>query len=288
MSRPTRRSHPSTLLRQLGAQARRRYGQHFLASEGVLRRIVASAQITPGDRVLEIGPGLGVLTEALLDAGALVTAVEIDPELAAFLHERFADRAGFRLIAMDAARVRDWSAHLNGGGWRCVSNLPYNVGTGLVETMLRHPGTFSRLVVMLQKEVADRMAAPVGARKRGSLSVFVQSRAETRLAIKVPPGAFHPPPKVGSAVLTLDLFPEARTHGVSPDRHEAIARLLFASPRKTIRRGLLARYPRPVTDGALATAGLDPRARPAQLSSQEISALVRALDAPEDPASEGG
>jgi 16S rRNA (adenine1518-N6/adenine1519-N6)-dimethyltransferase len=268
--------HPAHLLKQLRhAHARKRFGQHFLASEAVVRRIVEVAGVGEGDRVLEIGPGLGGLTECLLEAGCAVTAVELDRDLAQFLRDRLGDRPGFTLIEADATTL-DWAEVLPGDGWSCVANLPYNVGTGLVTSLLRHPGRVRQLVVMLQKEVADRMAAPAGDRKRGSLSVFCQSRADVRTAIKVPPGAFLPPPKVASSVLAMVSHPP-QTGGADPDWFEAVVRAGFVAPRRTLRRTLGDRYGRELALAALDAAGIPEKARPAELDEADWGRVAVAL-----------
>lgn len=263
--------HPATLLRELQGRARKRFGQHFLASPGVLRRIVEAAEIGPGSRVLEIGPGLGALTEHLLDAGAEVLAVELDRDLAAFLRDRHADRPGLRILEADAAKL-DWAEVLDGEGWRCVANLPYNVGTTITTRLLRHPERLDRLVLMLQKEVAMRMVAPAGARNRGSLSVFVEARAAGSVAVKVPPGAFHPPPKVHSTVIRLDLHDQPQTGAVDPDHLEAVVRAGFAAPRKKLRNPLSRAWPRERVDAALADAGVPSKCRPGDL---DLAAWLR-------------
>ena len=268
--------HPAHLLKQLQGRARKRFGQHFLSSVGILDRIVAVSDVGPGSQVLEIGPGLGALTDRLLAAGASVTAVELDRDLAAFLRERLGDHERFRLIEADAARV-DWTEVLVDGPWSCVANLPYNVGTSLTTELLRHPDRLSHLVLMLQKEVAARMVAPAGARNRGSLSVYCEARAAGRMAIKVPPGAFHPPPKVHSAVIRLDLYDAPRLDGCEEAHFEAVVRQAFAAPRKTLRKGLRAGWATAAVDGALATAGVEPRARPAVLSLEDWQRLAAAL-----------
>ena len=169
--------HPTSILRRFGGQARKRFGQHFLAAEGIVRRIVALGGVGPGSKVLEIGPGLGVMTELLLETGATVVAVELDRDMAAINRERFGDNPRFRLVEADAAAISDWSALLGGPGWTVVANLPYNVGTTILLSLLREPATFGRVVVMVQREVALRLVAPAGDRDRGSLSVFVEARA---------------------------------------------------------------------------------------------------------------
>jgi 16S rRNA (adenine1518-N6/adenine1519-N6)-dimethyltransferase len=269
--------HPSHLLKQLQhGHARKRFGQHFLASEGVLRKIVAGAGVESGDRVVEIGPGLGGLTECLLEAGCEVLAVELDRDLAAFLRERLGDRPGFSLVEQDATTV-DWAEMLPGEDWACVANLPYNVGTTLVTQMLRHPGRLKRLVVMLQKEVAERMVAAAGDRKRGSLSVYCQSRASVRLLMKVPPGAFMPPPKVESAVIVLDILPEPVTGGVDADALEAFVKLGFSFPRKTLGRTLGSRYGRLAVLAALASLELPEKSRAAELDVETWCRLALAM-----------
>lgn len=269
--------HPAHLLRQLQhGHARKRFGQHFLASEGVLRKIVAEAGVGRGDRVVEIGPGLGGLTECLLEAGCEVLAVELDRDLAEFLRGRLGDRPGFSLLEQDAMTV-DWAEALPGTGWSCVANLPYNVGTPLVTGLLRHPGRVRQLVVMLQKEVAERMVAPAGSRKRGSLSVYCESRAEGRVVVKVPPGAFLPPPKVASAVIQLTLRDAPATSGVNPDAFEEVVQAAFRAPRKTLRRTLGDRYGRERAAAALAGAGVEGAARPATLDLPAWGRVAAAL-----------
>ena len=191
-------SHPSTLLKGLEQRAKKRFGQHFLASPGVVRNIVLIAEVGPSSRVLEIGPGLGVLTEALLATQAHVTAVELDRDMAAFIRDRL---PSVNLIEADGAAV-DFRAVLPGAPWRCVANLPYNAGTRMITRMLEAPDVFDRLLVMVQREVAERLVAAPGIESAGPCR-YSRRRARARIAIRVPPGAFHPPPKVHSAVVEL-------------------------------------------------------------------------------------
>jgi len=268
--------HPARLLATFGGRARKRFGQNFLCSPAVVERIVAAAVDGPDTRVLEVGPGLGVLTGGLLAAGAQVTAVEIDRDLVTFLTDRFADQPNLRLISGDAAEV-DWSTLLDDDGWVCAANLPYNVGTGLVIEMLRRPDRFRRLVVMLQEEVAQRMLAVPGHRHRGSLSVYCQARATVSRVTRVPPGAFHPPPKVKSAVIRLDLFPAHQLDTEWLDREEKVVRIGFSSPRKMLRKTLSTGFPKERVAQALEAAGVDARARPADLTGEQWSAVARSL-----------
>lgn len=272
-------SHPAAQLKELEGHAKKRFGQHFLASPTVVEQIVTLAGVTPGQPVLEIGPGLGVLTEALLGAGAAVTAVELDRDLAGWLRGRFAAplaQGQLRLVEGDAARM-ELGALLPPGAW-CVANLPYNVGTRLVVQMLAQPARFARLVVMLQREVALRLAAPPGDRARGSLSVYAQARADIRPLLRVPPGAFHPPPRVESAVIALDLRPAPALGGASEAGFEAVVQAAFAQPRRTLRRNLADAYGVEAAERALSLAAVDPAARPATLDLAAFARLSLALE----------
>lgn len=279
--------HPSLRLKALGAHARRRFGQNFLASEGVISGIVRAAELKPGQRVLEIGPGLGAMTRALLEAGADLTVVELDRDLAGHLRDWLGACPRLRIIEGDALR-QDWGALFNvpEGGLPddekivVVANLPYNVGTTILTTLLASPNIFSRLVLMLQREVADRIIAQQGDRDRGSLSVYCEARASRRVALKVPPGAFVPPPKVHSAVLDLRLFPVAALDGEPPEAVEALLRVAFSQPRKTLRRCLADHYGVERADLALLVAQVDGGLRPTELRLTQAIALSRALEAP--------
>ena len=268
--------HPSKLLATFGGRARKRFGQNFLASPAVVERIVAAAVDESGARVLEVGPGLGVLTGGLLAAGAQVTAVEIDRDLVGFLRGRFDGTETLTLIEGDAAELH-WDDVLEGEGWVCAANLPYNVGTGLVIEMLRHPTRFRRLVVMLQEEVAQRILAPPGHRHRGSLSVYCQARAAVSRVTRVPPGAFFPPPKVKSAVIRLDLHSSAQVDGVQLAAMEKVVRIGFSAPRKMVRKGLSTGFAKDAIAAALDMAGVDSRARPADLTNEQWAVVARAL-----------
>lgn len=255
-------THPSQILKQLQGRARKRFGQHFLASTSVVDQIVATAGVGEGDKILEIGPGLGVMTERMLAAGARVTAVELDRDLADYLEETYPN---LTLVRGDAAK-QDWPALLDGGGWKCVSNLPYNVGTKIVTELVKHPAVFSRLVVMVQREVAERMVAEAGERKRGSLSVHMEAWTRARLAIRVKPGAFHPPPKVDSAVVDAKLREAPLLEGTSAAFFEQVVRSGFAAPRKAVHNPLGRAFGKTDVKTALEAAGVTPMARPGTLT----------------------
>jgi len=287
--------HPSKILKAMGGHARKRFGQHFLASTSVVQRIVGLAQLDVGadiSRVVEIGPGIGSMTETLLDTGAAVLAVELDRDLAEWQRQRFGDNPRFHLLESDAAKldygdvIREANAHFDAAlgmptkpaRWQVVSNLPYNVGTGITTELLRHPDLFSRLVLMLQKEVAERMIAPVGDRNRGSLSVFVQSRSEAALRIRVSPGSFYPPPRVGSAVVELVLRPQPLTGGANSEVFERVCRVAFSAPRKAVRNALSNGYARALVDACLESSDVPPTTRAATLDIDTLGRLAMALE----------
>ena len=276
--------HPSVRLKEIDAHARRRFGQNFLASEGVIQGIVRAAHLRPGQRLLEIGPGLGAMTRALLAAEAARTVVELDRDLAGHLRDWLGGSANLRIVEGDAAR-QDWPALLGGGAaqlpagerWAVVANLPYNVGTTILTELLRWPGLFSHLVVMLQKEVAERIVAKPGDRARGSLSAYCEARADAKVVLKVPPGAFVPAPKVVSSVIRLDLAPRPRTGDLDPDAVERLTRVVFAQPRKTVRRCLTDALGAATADAAVRAAGIDGAARPSDLPLADLLRLTAAV-----------
>lgn len=268
--------HPREVLRRLEQRARRRFGQHFLWQRDVVARIVRGARVAPGDRVLEIGPGLGILTEALLSVGVDLTAVELDRDLAAHLRETLPE---VRLVEGDALRL-DLTEICPGSGWKVVANLPYNVGTPLVAELVRLPGTFASLTVMLQKEVVDRLAARPGTKAYGALTVAVQARAEVRFVLLVPPSAFHPRPKVDSAVVRLTLFDAPDVGPAGPETFDRVVRAAFAQRRKTVANSLAALYDKERALAALEAAGVDPGLRAEVLDVDAFRRLAAALAHP--------
>ncbi len=174
-------------LRRHGLEARRSLSQNHLVDGAVLERIVETAAIRPGERIVEVGPGLGILTAALLGAGAHVTAVELDDRLAGHLQERFDGAAGFRLVSADFLDVD--VASVVDGPWALVANVPYHITSPILHHVLEGEPRPERFVLMVQREVAERVAAPPGA--MSYLSVFVQYHALTRVAFPVPGGGLR-------------------------------------------------------------------------------------------------
>ena len=280
--RPT--DDPRSLLKELEQRARRRFGQHFLTDRGVVRRMVRGARVEDGDHVVEIGPGLGILTEQLLQTDIDLTAVELDRDLAEYIRQRFPQ---VTLVEGDAAKV-DWDAVCPGDGWKVVANLPYNVGTTLVMQLIRRPATFASVTVMLQLEVVQRMLAEPGSKAYGALSVQVQAWSKPRFVLKLPPGAFHPPPKVDSAVIHLAVRERPATGEADPALFDRVVRSAFAHRRKTLRNSLSASWGREQTDQALAGAAIDGSRRAEQLCLDEFVALAearqRSVNRPSDTA----
>ena len=167
---------------------------------------------------------------------------------------------------------------LDGGGWKCVSNLPYNVGTKIVIQLVQRPEIFSRLVVMVQKEVAERMVAGPGDRKRGSLSVHMEAWTRSRLALRVKPGAFHPPPKVDSAVVDVKLREAPLLGGASPAFFEKVVRAGFAAPRKAVHNPLGRAFGKADVKSALSGAEVTPMARPGTLTVEQWGRIARHLE----------
>ncbi len=264
---------PADQLRSMQTKARKSLGQHFLSSPAVAQRIVQLAGVGQGTRVVEVGPGLGAMTEHLVEAGAQLVCVERDERLADALVERWPDITLHKADAMKA----DWAALLEGDGWSCVSNLPYNVGTHIVSRMVRSPHVFSRLVVMLQREVAERICAEPGSKVYGSLSVEMQARARCTMQLRVKPGSFHPPPKVDSAVISLELGLHPAVGGLDLDALDRVTKAAFNQRRKTLRKSLGGSFGKARALAALEAAGIGSGLRPEVLSVEDFARLTGAL-----------
>jgi len=265
-----------------GRRPRRRWGQHFLCDPGIVRRIVDAAAIDPDTSVLEIGPGLGALTDQLADAAAALHLIEIDPALAAHLRERFAARPSVHVVEGDVLALA--LSECVPAGAVVVANLPYNISTPVLVRLLEQRRHLPRAVLMLQREVAARLLAGPGGRDRGSLGVLVQTYADVRQVLRVPRGAFLPPPRVESSVV------EVRWHATPrvPIRDEALYRLVvraaFGQRRKMLRNALAAlAAERGVTaplETVLSGAGVAPTARAETLDLAAFARVADALAAP--------
>jgi 16S rRNA (adenine1518-N6/adenine1519-N6)-dimethyltransferase len=267
-------------LRDAGLRAIHGRSQNFLADVDVLDGILAEAEPAPGRRVLEIGPGLGILTAALLDAGAAVTAVELDRGLAAFLRERLSeaiDRGALRLVEGDA--LDEDLTHLLEPPYDVVANLPYHITSPILHALLGQTPRPERLVLMVQREVAERIAAPAG--RMSYLSVFVQYHARVRIAFPVPRSAFEPEPAVESAVIVLEPYPEddRLPDAAAEDELWRLVQAGFRERRKMIHNVLARQLPVGAdrVTRALEAAGVAPDRRPQTLEVGEWIALREAL-----------
>jgi 16S rRNA (adenine1518-N6/adenine1519-N6)-dimethyltransferase len=264
-------------LRDAGLRARHDLSQNFLADVDVLESILAEAQPAPGSRILEIGPGLGILTAALLDAGATVTAIELDARLAALLRARFAEVGTLRLVEGDA--LDEDLTNLMSPPYDVVANLPYHITSPIVHALLGRTPRPARLVLMVQREVAERIAAPPG--RMSYLSVFVQYHAKARIARLVPPTAFEPEPAVESAVLVLEPYPDddRLPDAAAEDELWRLVQAAFRERRKMLHNVLVRQLslPADTIERALAAASIASDRRPQTLAVGEWLALAEAL-----------
>ncbi|MBR3085656.1 MAG: ribosomal RNA small subunit methyltransferase A [Kiritimatiellae bacterium] len=271
--------HPSRIL-----------GQNFLVDGNAIDFIVGEAGAAPGVRILEVGPGLGAITRPMLDRGARVVAIEKDARLAALLSEACAGHGdSFELVSGDALDV-DLDALLARGFDAFVSNLPYSVGTRILLDLCRHPLAPPRMVVMVQREVADRLSARPGDPERGQAGVWVQARWRVRQLRTIGPSCFWPRPEISSTVALLEL--DDRLPGELAGRFYRVSKTAFTQRRKqlaTILRNNAAALGLgdAAPAGILAAAGIDPAARPETLAHGDWLRLAAALP-PELPRPEGG
>jgi 16S rRNA (adenine1518-N6/adenine1519-N6)-dimethyltransferase len=264
-----------SLLDAHGLRPSRALGQNFLADPNTAHRIARLAGVKPGDRVVEVGPGLGSLTIALCEAGASVLAVELDKHVVGALEEVVAGLP-VDIVVADALTL-DWEATLGATDrrWAMVANLPYNVATPLVVRALETAPMIDRFLVMVQREVGERLAAHAGDDAYGAVSVKVAYYADAKVAGIVPPTVFLPRPNVESALVRLERRPRPPVDVTDVERMFTLVRAGFATRRKTLRRALA-----PVLgDRAVAVlerAGIDPGARAETLDLEQWAALVRA------------
>lgn len=260
--------HPRKTLQRLEQQARKRFGQNFLVKESAVRRIVKLSGAAEGVKVLEIGPGLGALSRALMETGAQVRAIELDRDLAEHLRLELPE---LDLVEGDALQI-DLDDAVPGAGWVCCANLPYNVSTRILRRLLVDR-RFDRLVLMFQREVAQRLVAPPGSKVYGSLSVMVAAHAEARVALTLGPADFHPKPKIDSAVVVFELR-DSELRDV--EHFEKVVRSGFSQRRKVLENAVGSVYGKDVAKVALAaTVGTGRRAE--SLALDEWKALSEAL-----------
>jgi 16S rRNA (adenine1518-N6/adenine1519-N6)-dimethyltransferase len=277
---------PGQLRRLLGAERlrpRKALSQNFLTDAVALDTIVEAAELQAGDRVVEIGPGLGVLTRRLLAAGASVLAVELDPRLAAWLRRELGSLPGFELIEADALAVHPRDC-FPGEPFKLVANIPYHITSPLLHAFLDGERPPLLTVLLVQAEVAERVAAPPG--RMSYLSVFVQNVTDAEVVARVPAAAFEPSPKVDSAVLRLRRR-DRPTVPAGPERTVLyrVVQAGFRQRRKQLHNALRRELPLPpgALDAVLVACGVDPERRAQTLRLDEWACLSARLAEPLGP-----
>ncbi len=282
------------LIRRFDLDPKKSLGQNFLVDESHLARIAAAADLTGDDTVLEVGPGLGVLTRHLAAQAGRVVAVELDDRLIPVLQELFADQPHVSFVHADILKV-DPAELVAGGRWqvagdspnpqspipnpqyKVVANLPYYITSAVLRHLLESAQPPTLAVVMVQREVAQRIVAGPG--DMSLLAVGVQFFAEAKIVHKVPAGAFHPRPKVDSAVLRLDVRPQPAVTDVEPGWYFEVVRAGFGQKRKQLRNSVAAGLgmAKEAVEAGLISAGIDPQRRAETLSLAEWGALAKVL-----------
>jgi len=285
LSSPSILSRTRALLASRGLRPKAARGQHFLVDPRVRDAIVAAAGVRPGRLVVEIGPGTGVLTEALLQRGASVLAVEVDRELAAALSETLGRDPRLTVAVADALRfdfVRHLGAHPERGRIRVVANIPYYITSPLILRLLPCRELFEALYLTIQQEVAERITARPGTKAYGALTLHCQYWAAARLVLDVHREAFHPIPEVNSTLVGFDLLDAPRVSVASPLRLFGVIRVAFGQRRKTLRNALRqAGWPTDALDVAFERCGIAGGRRGETLTLQEFARLSEALPAVE-------
>jgi 16S rRNA (adenine1518-N6/adenine1519-N6)-dimethyltransferase len=256
-------------------QARKRFGQNFLRDPGVINRIAAA--IAPGaqDHLVEIGPGQGALTEALLASGARLDAIELDRDLVPGLLAAFSIYPHFKLHSADALTFDFAALPDSGERLRIVGNLPYNISTPLIFRLLDNAAIVHDMHFMLQREVVERLAAAPGSKAWGRLGIMTQYQCQVEHLFDVAPEAFSPAPKVQSAVVRLTPWTTSPWAPCDPAALRRVVQAAFAQRRKTLRNNLKGH----IDTGALEALGIDPGARAETLELSQFIAIAKAADA---------
>jgi 16S rRNA (adenine1518-N6/adenine1519-N6)-dimethyltransferase len=276
---------PQQALKTLGRRPSKSLGQHFLIHQATAEKIVAAIHPEPGDVVVEIGAGLGALTVPLSRSGARVIAVEIDPELAAFLWREFQTKIReetlsvecIDILKLDLAGLHDrFQTKL-----KIIGNLPYNISSPVMFKLMGVAPCIQEAVLMLQNEVAERVLAGPGSKDNGILSVMTGYHSERKRFMRVKPSQFHPPPKVDSQVICLKFRACPLTPKVEPHYLLEVVKAAFSHRRKTLRNSLLASNLPDLTPDSvsvvLADASIEPRLRPENLDLQDFLRLAHTL-----------
>lgn len=262
------------ILKSFGLHASKRLGQNFLIDGAVVKDIVAAAEIVAGDRVLEIGPGIGTLTQGLLEAGAHVTAVELDKKLPAVLAETLASYEHLRVVPGDILKT-DIRALMENQPFKVAANLPYYITTPILLALLEQHLPITHIVTMVQKEVAERMIAAPGSKIYGALSVAVQYHTEPRIVREVAPRSFIPAPEVASAVIACRKREKPPVEVEDERMFFRVVRAAFGQRRKTLANALLGvGASKTAVRRALEEAGIDAQRRGETLRLAEFAHLA--------------
>ena len=216
----------------------RRLGQHFLRDRRTIQRIIQALAPKNNETIVEIGPGTGALTSELIESAGHLVAVEFDRKLEPLLQERFGGFANFKLVMADALTVDFCKEILPASRARLVANLPYNISTAILQRLIAQRGCIEEMVLMLQREVVERVLAPAGTSDRGFISVLVEAYCESEKLFDVAPGAFRPPPKVWSSVMRLKFRPRINAEITDESLLWEVVSAGFAHERKTILNNL--------------------------------------------------
>lgn len=257
-------------------------GQNFLTDRNVVSRIVDLVHPTAGDHILEVGPGQGAITRELVDSGASVVAVELDRRLAPLLAREFAADENFEILEADILKtdLHQLLGRRSTARWKVAANLPYNISSQVLIKFLETPQLFSHLVLMLQKEVGDRLAAPPACKEYGILTLFCRLHFDVTREFIVRPGAFHPVPKVDSAVLSFRPLSAPRVDVGDEGLFRQVVKASFGQRRKTLWNCLKAAGFVPDSErlaDLLAECGIDAVRRGETLTLDEFAVLTRAL-----------
>ena len=266
-----------SIVEKYGFRFTKSLGQNFLTDLRVVDDIIAGAEITKDDSVIEIGPGVGTLTRQLLEHAGKVTAIELDEELIPILTEELKEYDNFTLVHGDAVKL-DLKAIADGARVKFVANLPYYVTTPIIAGILYSGMDFDSLTIMVQKEVAERMAAVPGTKDYGSLTILVRYYCDIKVVRNVPPSAFIPRPKIDSTVIRLIKLDKPRAEVEDEKLFFNIVRHSFNMRRKTLVNGLKSMgLSRETIDEAMAECGIDSKVRGETLSVEKFASLSNAI-----------
>lgn len=264
-------------MEKLGIAPSKKMGQNFLIDENFLDYIVREAKISPTDKILEVGPGFGALTRRILETGATLTAIELDRKLAAWLRETLVPK-GLRLIEGDACKANIPEIYGDGTPFRLISNLPYSAGTIVVANMLDLETPPTDMLIMLQKEVAQRFAASPGTPDYSALTVRIQAMYSASILKTIPPDVFYPQPEVDSCIIRMKLKPDI----IGIEHRKTLSRLVrtaFAHRRKKMFKQIAVIFGPEKISEAMKRANIDPDIRAERVTLEQFIAMADFLSA---------